>query len=178
MEKIIQIAVTGPESTGKSALAGQLARHYGTVFVPEYARQYVTHLKRKYKPGDILTIAKRQMILEQLQLRKANHLLISDTELLVAKIWCEHAFGFCPEWIIRNLKEQPYDLYLLMNIDLPWEPDPLREHPHLRTYFFELYRNELLRLGRNFRIVSGTGQERLENAIRIVDECVRSLNAD
>ena len=62
-------------------------------------------------------------------------MVFCDTDLLVIKIWSEHSFGYCPDWILRRIEQQQYDLVLLLNVDLPWEPDPLREHPHHRQYF-------------------------------------------
>ncbi len=165
-----KIAITGPESTGKSTLSAQLAQHYDTVYVPEYARMYMDQLDRTYTQADILRIAQKQVAMEQEFLSEARHLLISDTELLVTKIWSEHAFGNCPDWILENLEKQDYDLYLLMDIDLPWEPDPQREHPHLRQYFFDLYQQSLENLKAPYVIISGNAQERLQNAIQAINE--------
>jgi nicotinamide riboside kinase len=88
----------------------------------------------------------------------------------VTKIWSEHAFKKCDPWILKSIESHPYDLYLLTNIDLPWEYDPQREHPDMREYFFNLYRNELSSRKLPFNIISGTGGLRLANAIKIVKE--------
>ena len=71
--------------------------------------------------------------------------------------------------ILENLTNQTYDLYLLCQIDTPWEDDPQREHPHLREHLFSLYYNEMQERGWNFRVVSGLGEVRLENAIKFVE---------
>jgi NadR type nicotinamide-nucleotide adenylyltransferase len=160
-----KVAITGPESTGKSMLAQQLAAHFHTVFVPEYAREYIDKLGRPYEYGDILNIAKGQIENEISLYPKADKFIFCDTELIVTKIWSENAFKRSDEWIIQNIKEHPYDLYLLMDIDLPWEYDPQREHPHLREFFFNWYQNELKNYGFPFEIISGTGGSRLKNAI-------------
>ncbi|HNW99677.1 MAG TPA: ATP-binding protein [Bacteroidales bacterium] len=162
---LIKIAITGPESTGKSLLTEQLAKHFNTVFVPEYAREYIDHLNRKYEQHDILEIAKTQLKNETKALSIANKFLFCDTEFLVTKIWSEHAYGNCDEWIKEKFKTHKYDLYLLMDIDLPWEYDEQREHPHMRTYFFNWYRTELEKNKLPFVIISGTGIERLNNAL-------------
>jgi NadR type nicotinamide-nucleotide adenylyltransferase len=166
---IRRIAVTGPESTGKSTLSERLADHYQTVWVPEYARSYLNRLDRPYTQADILAIAQGQVQLEQELASQAQRMLISDTELLVAKVWSEHAFGECPEWISQQLEAQYYDLYLLAGIDIPWEPDPQREHPHLREHFYQLYRKELISRGWPYIEVGGSLPERMRQAIAVID---------
>lgn len=76
---IKKIAITGPESTGKSLLAEQLARYYNTVYVPEYAREYIDNLNKPYNFDDILKIAKAQLKNEKLLETKANKILFCDT---------------------------------------------------------------------------------------------------
>jgi NadR type nicotinamide-nucleotide adenylyltransferase len=166
----LKIAVTGPESTGKSLISQQLSDHYTTVWVPEFARVYLLQIDRPYSYDDILEIAKGQQKSEQAFVPIAGRVMFSDTELLVTKIWCEVKYGKCHPWIEAQLQKQHYDLYLLMDVDLPWEYDPLREHPDSRGFLFDLYKKELGRLGANYRIVSGMGAERLKNAIGYVDE--------
>jgi NadR type nicotinamide-nucleotide adenylyltransferase len=169
-KKILKIAITGTESTGKSTLSKALATHYATVFVPEYARAYLEKLPRKYNYDDILEIAKAQKEEENKLLPLANGLLIADTELLVTKIWCEQVYGKCHTWIIDQLANQHYDLYLLTDIDLPWEYDPLREHPHLREHLFDCYLKEIMNRKWNFRLISGNYEQRTKNAIQAIDE--------
>lgn len=165
----IRIAITGPESTGKSWLAENLAKVYHTSWVPEYAREYIDKLNRPYTYDDILVIAQRQMESEDSTLLSANKFLFSDTECLVTKIWCEVKFERCHPWIIEQIEQRPYDLYLLCDIDLPWQPDPQREHPHLRNYLFDLYTAELNDRKLPFDIVKGSGKARLECAMEIIN---------
>jgi NadR type nicotinamide-nucleotide adenylyltransferase len=169
IEKIIRIAIVGPESTGKSTLAEQLAKHYNTCFVPEYAREYLNNLKRVYTIGDVVAISKGQMQTEDELALKANKLLICDTTLLVTKIWAEFKYHQAPEWIKENINKRKYNLHLLTSIDLPWMPDPQREHPHLREKLFEIYQNELAALKVNYTIISGNAEMRLQQAINSID---------
>ncbi|WP_276497826.1 ATP-binding protein [Pontibacter litorisediminis] len=170
---MIKIAITGPESTGKSTLAQQLAARYRTVWVPEYARSYVGNLGRPYTLEDIENIARGQLALERELQQQASGVLFADTDMLVLKIWSEHAFGHCPAWIQEQLQRQDYNLCLLMGVDLPWEPDPLREHPHLRQYFYEWYKRELEALQMPFVEIHGQQQERLQVAARHVEELLQ-----
>ena len=166
----LKIAITGPESTGKSMLAEQLAIHYGTLWVPEFARGYIDKLGRPYSQGDILEIAKGQIRLEQEIQSRSNTVLFCDTELIVTKIWSIVKYDNCNPWILRMIERNKYDLYLLCNIDLPWIDDPQREHPHLRRYLFELYMKELSDRGLNYSVVSGKGKHRLQNAVKIIED--------
>jgi NadR type nicotinamide-nucleotide adenylyltransferase len=165
----LKIAITGPESTGKSMLAEQLAEHYHTLWVPEYAREYINNLDRPYNQEDILEIARGQIRSETSISLQTGDLLICDTELIVTKIWSEVKYGNCDPWILNMLENHTYDLYLLCDIDLPWEEDPQREHPHEREYLFNLYKEELTGRALPFFVISGVGKKRLNNAIRVIE---------
>jgi NadR type nicotinamide-nucleotide adenylyltransferase len=167
------VAITGPESTGKTTLSRQLAAHYRTSWVPEYARAYLEENGAEYTLADLEAIARGQLQQEAQVVAEAqtqgHPVVFTDTDLLVIKVWAEHAFGHCPAWILERLQQQHYDLVLLPNIDLPWEPDPLREHPHLRQHFFEVYHQALQDLQVNFAVISGTSEARFEQAQKLVD---------
>lgn len=170
---MLRVALTGPESTGKTTLSRLLAEHYGTTWAQEYARYYLEQHGPGYVLADLERIAKGQLRAEQNALQAAQlqgrPLFFCDTDLLVIKIWAEHAFGICPPWILRQIEEQRYDLVLLLNVDLPWEPDPLREHPNHRQYFYDLYQRELREQMSNYAEISGSPEERLEQACFHVD---------
>lgn len=168
-----RISLTGPEASGKSTLAAQLAAHYGTAFVPEYARQYLTAHGPQYTLADVERIARGQLRHEDAA-RAAlapQKPLFCDTDLLVIKIWLENAFGTCPAWILAALSRPRYALTLLLAPDLPWAPDPLREHPDpaQRWRFYELYLAELQRRSWPFAEISGTYAQRLAQARAAVE---------
>lgn len=163
-----KIAITGPESTGKSWLAQNLAREHKTLWVPEFAREYLNILKSDYTIEDVVEIAKGQLSREDRMISEAENFLFSDTEMLVCKIWTDFVFGNVPDFIKKAFENQYYDLYLLCDIDLPWEPDPLREHPQSREIIFEKYQNALITADLPFVIISGYGKDRLDNAIKAI----------
>jgi NadR type nicotinamide-nucleotide adenylyltransferase len=164
-----RIAITGPESTGKSLLASKLAGHYHTAFVPEFARDYINNLQRPYNQEDILEIARGQVRTENEAAKKAKGFLFCDTELIVTKIWSEVKYGNCDPWILDSIEKQKYDLYLLCYIDIPWEDDPQREHPHMREKLFQLYFDELTERNLPFAVVSGLGEKRLAGAVKEIE---------
>lgn len=167
---MIRIAITGPESTGKSWLTEQLAQAFNTTFIPEYARKYIEQLNRPYDFNDIEIIAKEQLLLEEQAILMANDVIFLDTDFFVTKIWSEFIYQKCSPWILDQLTNHPYDLHLLCNIDLPWEYDPQREHPNKRQELFDLYQSELIKSNRPFEIVSGTGNARLNSALKLIQK--------
>lgn len=168
-EKIIKIAIVGPESTGKSTISAELAKHYNTIWVPEYARGYCAALKEPCTWHDEINIFNGQIALEKELLPKANKIIFCDTTFITVKIWSDYTFGKTPQEVLDKLPKHPYDLYLLMNIDLPWEEDVLRDFPHMREYFMEIWRKELKALNANYHIISGSNEERFQNAVEKID---------
>jgi len=152
-----KVVIIGPESTGKSTLASLLAKYYHTSWVPEYAREYIERLDRPYIERDLQDIAKGQLIAEDREAKYAKRVLICDTNLLVVKVWSEHKFGACYDEIIDQVNNRKYDLYLLMNPDIPWVEDPLREHPQMREFFYDIYKEEIIKSGVPY--VEITGEE-------------------
>ena len=169
---MFKIAITGPESTGKSTLAEKLAHHYNTDFVPEYSRSYLENFVGQYTENDVVEIAKGQHNLILEEEKKSSKILIADTEIVVCKIWVEYVFKHSNKIIDEILKQQDFDLYLLCDIDLPWVYDPLRENPDIdeRKELFEIYRNTLEQMKVPFEIVSGDNDERVNNAIKVIEK--------
>lgn len=165
-----KVVIIGPESTGKSTLAQELADHFGCLWVPEFAREYLEKLNRSYTFDDLFKIAKGQIDLENELSQGSKELLVCDTDLNVIKIWSEHKYGKVHPWIEDQIKMRKYDLYLLTDIDIPWQDDPQREHPDppMRLYFFNLYRRILEGSGLPFCIISGNEIDRKKTAIEIV----------
>jgi NadR type nicotinamide-nucleotide adenylyltransferase len=166
---LIKIAVVGPESTGKSTISQQLALHYDTVWVPEYARGYCEKLVAECTWEDEINMFRGQLELEKQMASKANGILICDTTFITVKIWSDHMFGRTPQEVLDELPIHKYDFYLLMDIDLPWEEDPLRDFPHMREHFMEVWHNELNALKANYCLISGSEEGRLQNAIQAID---------
>ncbi len=166
---VYRIAITGPESTGKSTLAAQLAEHYGTVWVPEYAREYLDKLGRPYEKNDLIEIAKGQIVHEKKAVCRARRFLFCDTDLTVIKIWYEYKYGALDPYLAQKYAEISYDQYLLTGIDLPWQYDSQREHPEKRRFFFDWFERELKARKACYAVIHGTKEERLKNAIKVID---------
>ncbi|EOR94728.1 Ribosylnicotinamide kinase [Arcticibacter svalbardensis MN12-7] len=164
-KEIKKIAVVGPESTGKSTISAELALHYNTVWVPEYSREYCSKLTEPCSWQDEINMFKGQIDLENQLIPQANGILICDTTFITVKIWSEYMFGKAPEEVLSELSKRPYDFYLLMDIDLPWQEDPLRDFPHLREHFMNIWHKELQMLHANYQVISGLASLRKENAI-------------
>ena len=169
---IKKIAIVGPESTGKSTMSAYLAQHYQTVWVPEYAREYCEKLTAPCTWQDEINMFYGQLALEAAYLPKANKLLICDTTFITVKIWSDYTFGRSPQEVLDELPNHPYDLYLLLSIDLPWEEDPLRDFPDMREHFMEVWHKELKALNANYVVIKGEDDERYGNAVRAVDSFI------
>lgn len=170
MRKIHRIAIVGPESTGKSLLSEQLAYQYQTVWVPEIARDYLHKLNRPYTFDDLSVIAKLQLEKEKSMSESAKHFLFCDTNLVVIKVWSDFKYGRTEKWIVEAIHKSDYSIHLLTDIDIPWEDDPLREHPHFRKELFERYLQELNTFGLDYQIVNGIGESRLKNALNHLEK--------
>lgn len=169
MNNLKKIAVVGPESTGKSTLAAYLAVHYQTVWVPEYAREYCAALSAPPTIDDEVNMFYGQLELEKKILPQANRLLICDTTFITVKIWSDAFFGYTPQVVLDELPRHPYDLYLLLDIDLPWQDDPLRDFPDRRDHFMRVWRNELKDLNANYVTITGDGEQRNQQAVAAID---------
>ena len=176
MQRPERIVILGPESTGKSTLCEQLAEHYKTLWVPEYAREYLTKNGMSYTYDDLLMIAKGQLQLEEkgeadLIASKQSQLIFLDTNMYVMQVWCEFVFQKCHRWILEQIATRPYDLYLLCNIDLPWVKDELREYPDLesRKRLYHMYRQVMVCQDVPWVDISGSYDERLAKAIHAID---------
>ncbi len=168
---IIKIAVLGAESTGKTALCEALARHYRTVWVPEYAREYFNDSDiYNYTLEDLVTIAREQLIRETQLLRDANRILFSDTTLVTLKIWAELEFETTPDFIKQKLGEERYDHYFLTDNSVNWQADPLRQNKHSRDLLFEMNAFELKKLGADYTVITGLDEQRLEQAVTVIDK--------
>jgi NadR type nicotinamide-nucleotide adenylyltransferase len=169
-----RVAVIGPESTGKSTLCVGLADYYATSWVPEYAREYLSSHGLKYSYDDLLVIARTQIKIEDQIAAASSGLVFIDTNLYVMKVWCEFVYGKCHQWILNTIAQRSYDLYLLCNIDIPWEFQEMREYPDFesRQRLFHMYKDILVNQEVPWSVISGTKNARLESAIKAIKKLV------
>ena len=168
---MIRVVVTGSECTGKTTLARDLAAHYQTVWVPEFARQFVIEKGAGLGREDVDAVAHGQMALEDEKAAQEPHLLIQDTDLLSAIVYNRHYYGHCPSWIEEALDDRAADLYLLTGIDVPWVADgEQRDRGDRREEMHELFRNALVDRNLTFAEIHGSRVERLDAAVSAIDE--------
>ncbi|NHM05910.1 DUF4301 family protein [Flavobacterium sp. CYK-4] len=169
---ISKIALFGPESTGKTTLAKQLAEHFQTAWAPEYARDYLQKKWDDYQqtcdPDDLIPIAIGQTRLENEALLTANKYLFCDTCLLVTKVFSEIYYNFCDPALEKAARKHKYDLFFLTDIDVPWEKDDLRDAPEGRDQSFAIFRQALIDLDKPYITLTGNAQERFDKAVKII----------
>lgn len=144
---MMRIGIIGPESTGKTTLARDIAQRYQGTYVPEYAREYVERKGTTEVTYDELCEIARHQIDEMAS--QPDGLYIFDTELLITKVWFDYSFGRWPEWLDEAIKAYPMDLYVLLYPDIPWVPDKARSNgsDEIRLELFERYKREVDALG-------------------------------
>ena len=165
----LRVVLTGPESTGKTQLAAQLAREFGCLWTPEIAREYLTEHGAGYGPEDVRTMARLQAERSAELAASSAQLVFDDTDVLTHRIWYREKYGERdPELEAMPLEG---DLYLLCAPDLAWAADPLREHPKEsdRARHFELYKTELEHSKKTYAVVSGQGSARKVKAMRTLE---------
>ncbi|MCC6286702.1 MAG: AAA family ATPase [Chitinophagaceae bacterium] len=184
---IKKIVIIGPESTGKSSLCDKLAEHYDTIWCREYAREYLLQHGTAYSYDDLLIIAKGQLQLEDTAANNVSRmkeedsntsaLLFIDTNMYVMKVWCEFVFNNCHEWIIEQIINREYDLYLLCNTDLPWVKDELREYPDLETRerLYNIYKDIMINQDVPWVDISGDYDERFEMARKAIEKLINPV---
>ena len=176
-----KIVIIGPESTGKSTLCELLAQHYNTQWCPEFAREFLLTHGTDYTYDDLLYIAKGQLAMEDEYIQSTinspltihlSPLVFIDTEMYVMKVWCEFVFDNCHRFILDQVVERKYDLYLLCNVDLPWVKDELREYPDLerRRELYHIYKDMMENQPVHWVNISGNYAQRLQKAVSAVNE--------
>jgi NadR type nicotinamide-nucleotide adenylyltransferase len=167
----------GPESTGKTTLCKNLAQHFNTLWVPEYARESLETKGPKYNYDDLEKIAAGQLALEDKTAQEVENLnpkpccLFIATDLYVMKVWSEYVFGKCSQFILENIVARKYDLYLLCNIDVEWVKDALREYPDEspRKELMAIYTDVLANQTTPWQLISGNYDQRTAIAIEAVE---------
>lgn len=170
------VVVTGSESTGKTTLAGDLARHFGTSWVPEFARAYADARAARghaLDAGDVEPIARGHIESANDAVAHARGLLVLDTDLVSTVVYARHYYGECPAWIEQSALVRRGDLYLLCDIDVPWLPDPRRDRPHLREHLHAEFVTTLDSLGARHVTVRGAWDARFALSLAAVGKVWR-----
>jgi NadR type nicotinamide-nucleotide adenylyltransferase len=164
-----RICLTGPECVGKSTLAERLARELGGVYVPEFAREYALAVQHDLTADDVGPIAAGQIALEAQRTGDASGPILLDTDLISTVVYARHYYGSCPEWIERAAAARRADLYLLLDIDVPWQPDPARDaDPSARETLYVRFTEALKEFGTTWRLVSGDWEARYRTAREVI----------
>lgn len=188
-KRIYKVVVIGPESTGKSTLCEKLAAYYNTIWVEEYAREFLLKNGNAYTQEDLLFIAKGQIENEEkaiqqlsnnqyLETNNANHqtpnneLLLIDTDMYVMKVWSEFVFNTCDNFILDQIVERKYDCYLLCEPDIDWVKDEMREYPDMetRSKLFHHYKDLMVHQHCNWISINGDYESRFQKAISYIEK--------
>jgi NadR type nicotinamide-nucleotide adenylyltransferase len=164
-----RVCLTGAESTGKSELTKQLARHFSAPFVSEYSREYALEREAGLTYSDVAAIARGQIEREDRALAGAKGLVLLDTDIVSTVVYSRHHFGAVPKWVEEEAKKRLADLYLLLAVDVPWIWDPVRDSGATRDALHDDFRRALDGLGAEYAMISGKWDERLRQAIAAIE---------
>jgi NadR type nicotinamide-nucleotide adenylyltransferase len=169
-----RVVLTGSESVGKTTLATELAARYGVPLVPEFVRDYAAAKGAPLDFTDHGPIARGQVALEDTALAEAaaagHGLIVHDTDLVSTVAYCHHYFGRCPTFLEELARARRADLYLLLDIDVPWIADGVRDRGDRRAEVHALFRDTLSRLGAPVILIQGAWDARLAMARHHIDD--------
>jgi NadR type nicotinamide-nucleotide adenylyltransferase len=174
----LRVCVLGAESSGTTTLARGLAGHYGTVWVPEFGREYFEAKQRlpgplRWQAEEFAFIAARQNKLEDALARRCERLLVCDTDSFATRLWQERYQGFVSPEVARAGEGRRIDLYLVTDCGIPFVQDGTRDGEHLRERMQLRFEQELRASGRPLLRVAGTPQQRLAQAVAACDGLLR-----
>jgi nicotinamide riboside kinase len=158
-----RICLTGAECTGKTTLAGLLAERFGGIVVPEFSRIYAERVARALTVDDVEPIARGQLLARDATLH------VFDTDLISTVVYARHHYGHCPPWIVDEARTRKSDLYLLLDIDVPWIADGVRDAGATRELLHADFIATLRELDAKVVTISGGWEERLAGAVRAIE---------
>ena len=163
-----KICIYGPESTGKSRLTVDLAQHFETTFAHEIARDLL--VDNNLTAEELIRIGRAQTQLVLAKTQTANKFLFCDTDLITTQIYAAHYLGAIPSELIDLEQQTHYDLYCLLDIDVPWIADPLRDFGDRRAYMYAVFKTELDKRGIPYIKISGNWEARKKVVIDAVNQ--------
>ena len=173
-ESLFTVAILGAESTGKTTLCKDLASYYHCNWVPEFMRPYLqakwNRQQQTCEWADLMPIAYGQIALENSRAADSERYLFCDTSLFELMVYANWYYGECPEAITKAALAHHYDLILLTEVDVPWEPDDLRDAPHQRDEIAQRFADELTHHGKDFKRIGGDRQARVAQVVAWLDE--------
>jgi nicotinamide riboside kinase len=168
---MVKFVITGPESTGKTSIAGQLGLKFSIPVINEFAVDYLKKSGGKYNYTDLLKIARGQIRSEEKLINDINsEYLLCDTDLITIKIWSMVKYKKVNKEILAEIEKRHYDHYILCYPDIEWEYSEFRENPNDRDVLYRLYEEELKFYNKNYSVLTGKGDERIENAYKIFNK--------
>lgn len=165
------LVLTGPESSGKSWLGGEIQSAFGGVLVGEYVRHFIDTEQRDTCYADVDVIARGQLAWEDAARTAQPPLLILDTHLLSNLLWSRLLFDQAPQWLEGELLSRRYDLHLLLDPEgVPWTDDGQRCQPqlHERQAFHRQCRDWLEQHQQHYLGLAGDWKQRREQALDAV----------
>jgi HTH-type transcriptional repressor of NAD biosynthesis genes len=188
-----RVVVVGAESTGTTTLAAAVADRYrargglwgATRTVEEYGRDYTAELWAAqgqptlndvvWSPADFDAIAHHQTEMEEEAAAAGSPLLVCDTDAFATSVWGRRYLGDRASarapWAEPPLLPAHHLYLLTSHVGVPWVDDGLREGDlAVRAAMTEWFADALTAGGHPWVLLEGTVRERVELAVRCIDE--------
>jgi HTH-type transcriptional repressor of NAD biosynthesis genes len=162
-----KVCIYGPESTGKSTVTRRLAERYHTSFVPEVAREML--ISNDFTVDDIIAIGKAHDERIDQEVQRANRLLFCDTDVITTQLYSQHYLGVIPDILFALERKTSYALYFLLDVDVPWVADGLRDLGDRREDMMHQFRQALVERQIQFVTVKGDFDAREQIMVNAID---------
>lgn len=187
-DRILRVVLIGAESTGKTTLCIELARHYGTVWVAEYGRELWEEklAAQSLKGGDIpewtdedfVHIAEEQQRRENEAATHANRVLICDTNAFATATWYERYAGRRHPQVDAIGNADQVDLYLIPTPEVPFVQDGVRDGEKIRGWMHDRFVELIEAKGTPYTLITGPWEGRVDQAIAAIDALLARCEAE
>jgi NadR type nicotinamide-nucleotide adenylyltransferase len=167
-----RVCVLGAESTGTTTLAKGLAAHLQTAWVEEYGREYSeVKLARNdpdWRTDEFIMIAGEQLRREDAAARRADRILICDTNAFATILWHRRYMGSHSQAVEEIARRGRCDLYLLTGDDIPFVQDGLRDGEHIRHQMHGWFEEALAAQAAPWHVLRGSHERRMQEGVRLI----------
>lgn len=172
-----KICFIGPESTGKSTIGEKIAKHFKTVYIPEYAKAIIAQQSGQFYESNVVEVAYAQIRTEKSLERMTNKVMICDSDIIVTMAWSQELFGHIPSQLIQIAQTQHYDKTFLFYPDTPWISDTHRNviessSQEFRIKMFLNMEKLLKQFNRDYEIIYGSYQQKEETIEKYINALI------
>lgn len=168
------VTILGAESSGKSVLSKKLAKYFNTEYIEEYGRtlwdKYNGKIGKVFEYEDYKILTYYQKIQEYEKCKKANKILIVDTETIVTQTWLKFYEGKESGVLSEISKEEDYKLYILLKPENKFVQDGTRNFEDERFEIYMDMKKKLLKYRKPYVEISGNINNMFKRAVKEIEK--------